>query len=180
MHTSALRPARATRRASTGVAPGIAPGVAAGLVWGVAFVVPERLADVPASQLTLGRYLVYGLLSVLLLLRDLPAVRALGRRDWLAALAFALAGNVGYYLLLVLAIEQAGAPLTAIGIGAIPVCVALAGTLHDRALPLTALYAPLALTLAGIAAVDVAALTGAGDLGVHGPRGLVLGSAAML
>src|SRR5436305_4675568 len=120
----------------------------------------------------IGGYLVWGLLSAALRRRDRSAARALGRREWLAALAFAAAGNVGYYLLLVLAIQQAGATLSAIGIGAIPVAVAVGGTLRDRAVPLRALRVPLALTLAGIAAVDLAGLLGAGDLGVHGLRGL--------
>src|SRR4051794_29549542 len=105
-------PSRTTAAAPRGprLAPGIAPGVAAGLLWGLAFVVPPQLPGVPALDLTLGRYLVYGLLSAGLLLRELPVVRGLGRREWLAALVFAAAGNVGYYLLLVLAIDQAGAP----------------------------------------------------------------------
>jgi drug/metabolite transporter (DMT)-like permease len=72
------------------------------------------------------RYLAYGLVSALLFLAGRRGMRGLARRHWRPALAFAIAGNAGYYLLLVLGIDLAGAPVTDIIIGAIPVTMALA------------------------------------------------------
>src|SRR6201982_933523 len=47
-------------------AAGIAAGVGASLVWGSAFAVPVLLGGWNPVIVTLGRYLVYGLLSALL------------------------------------------------------------------------------------------------------------------
>jgi hypothetical protein len=61
---------------------------------------------------TLGRYLVYGLLSAILFTLGGSGPRRMLRQHWRTALAFALAGNAAYYLLLVIGIRAAGAPLT--------------------------------------------------------------------
>src|ERR671913_537672 len=103
---------------------GIAAGAGGGLLWGLAFLVPMLLETVSAVDLALGRYLVYGLLSAALLRSRLDG------GAWRSALLLAVTGHVGYYVLLVVAIEHAGAPLAAIVVGAIPVSVAVAGALH--------------------------------------------------
>jgi drug/metabolite transporter (DMT)-like permease len=97
--------------ASERTARGVAAGAGAGLLWGLAFLVPTLLEQVSAVDLTLGRYLVYGLLSAALLRSRLD------RDAWRAALFMAVTGHVGYYVLLVVAIGGAGAPLAAIVVG---------------------------------------------------------------
>ncbi len=137
---------------------GTTPAVGAGLIWGLAFVIPEVLDDVSAVALTAGRYVVYGLLSAALLLRvrrGLPSLRGADRR---AALALAFAGNVGYYALLVIAIQRAGAPLAAAVIGTVPVSLAIAGGVADGTLDLRRLAPSLALILAGLLTVNAAVL----------------------
>ena len=64
-------------------------------------------------------------------------LRRVLREHWRTALAFAVAGNVGYYLLLVIGIRAAGAPLTDMVIGAIPVVVAVTGNVLAPAQPET-------------------------------------------
>lgn len=46
---------------------GIANGIAAGALWGVVFLAPAVLSHFSAVQLSAGRYLVYGLIAVVLL-----------------------------------------------------------------------------------------------------------------
>src|ERR1700761_7770257 len=75
---------------------GTGAGIGASLVWGTAFLVPVLLGGWNPVIVTLGRYLVYGLLSAILLVRGGRAVRRTLRVHWRAALAFAIAGNAGY------------------------------------------------------------------------------------
>jgi drug/metabolite transporter (DMT)-like permease len=139
---------------------GMAAGIGASLVWGTAFLVPVLLSGWNPVIVTLGRYLVYGLLSAILLVRGGRDVRRILRTHWRAALAFAIAGNAGYYLLLTLGIAMAGAPLTDMVIGAIPVVVAVAGNIRTPAVRWRRLVLPLTLVTAGLALVSALELSG--------------------
>src|SRR5919108_4044353 len=108
-------------------AAALGAGIGASLIWGSAFLVPVLLGGWNPVIVTLGRYLVYGLLSAVLFALGGRDLRRVLRKHWRAALAFAVAGNAGYYLLLVIGIRAAGAPLTDMVIGAIPVVVAVTG-----------------------------------------------------
>jgi drug/metabolite transporter (DMT)-like permease len=87
-------------------------------------------------------------------------MRQLARQHWRLALAFAVAGNVGYYLLLVIGIRAAGAPLTDMVIGAIPVVVAVVGNWLSRSYPWQRLALPLILVTAGLALVSALEIAG--------------------
>jgi len=148
----------------SGVNPaGIAAGISGSLIWGSAFAVPVLLGDWNPVIVTLGRYLVYGLLSAALLILGGRNLRCVLRKHWRAALAFALAGNVGYYLLLVIGIKAAGAPLTDMVIGAIPVVVAVTGNvlapLRER-VSWRRLALPLIVITAGLTLVSVLEIAG--------------------
>jgi drug/metabolite transporter (DMT)-like permease len=144
-------------------AAGIAAGISGSLIWGSAFAVPVLLGGWNPVIVTLGRYLVYGLLSVVLLILGGRDLRRVLRQHWRPALAFAVAGNVGYYLLLVIGIKAAGAPLADMVIGAIPVVVAVAGNALTRAgdaVPWRRLALPLIVITAGLILVSVLEIAG--------------------
>src|SRR5207248_11234209 len=85
------------------------------------------------------------------------------REHWRTALAFALAGNAVYYLLLVIGVRAAGAPLTDMVIGAIPVVVAVTGNVLAPAgdgVSWRRLALPLALVTAGLALVSALEIAG--------------------
>lgn len=153
------------------VRQGTAAGVGAGLLWGLAFLLPVVLERVSAVDLTLGRYLVYGLLSMALL-RSRP-----DRQTWRTALVMGVCGHVGYYVLLVIAMNQAGAALTAIVVGVIPATVAVAGAIRARR-SLRPLRLPLALIVLGLALVNGSALLISDDSGDSLPLGLLAAAAA--
>ncbi|HEY3953384.1 MAG TPA: DMT family transporter [Streptosporangiaceae bacterium] len=141
---------------------GVTAGSAAGLVWGLAFLVPVLLHGWSAVAVTTGRYLAYGLVSALLFAMGGRVLRGLARQHWRPALAFAITGNAGYYLLLVLGIDLIGAPITDIIIGCIPITLALAGNLTSHTHPWRKLAAPIALATAGLL---LATLSGTGEAG---------------
>ena len=156
-------PGTAAPGRSTSSVAGMAAGVSASLVWGTAFLVPVLLSGWNPVIVTLGRYLVYGLLAGVLLAVGGTGPRRVLREHWRIALGFALAGNVIYYLLLVIGIRAAGAPLTDMVIGAIPVVVAVTGNVlapTEDGVPWRRLALPLTLVTAGLALVSALEIAG--------------------
>ena len=130
---------------------GILAGVGAGAFWGTTFIAPLIAPGFSSIDLTVGRYLSCGLLSVVLLLWS--ALRGEAQRPTLAqagaALWLSLLGYTGYYLLLVLAIQAAGAALPVLIIGTIPLWIMLLG--KPKGLRWRSLVPGLLLTVAGMA-----------------------------
>jgi drug/metabolite transporter (DMT)-like permease len=132
---------------------GILAGLAAGALWGLVFVAPRMLdmgvGGYSSIDLTAGRFAMYGVVASLVMLagwrsRRLPTLR----QAW-TALVMSILGFSGYYLLLVLAIRDAGTEVPSLVIGTIPIWVMLLG--KPKGLRWTSLLPGLALTLAGLA-----------------------------
>ncbi|WP_167736025.1 DMT family transporter [Nocardioides sp. 503] len=160
---------------------GVLAGTAAGLLWGLAFVLPDLAPGWSAVSVTVGRYLVYGLLSlavVAVTVRRGPASTALLRRHWRPALAYAVTGNVGYYLLLVIAIQGAGAPVAATVVGSIPVVMAIAANLREGTYAWRHLAGPMLLVAVGLGFVNVPQLAAA-DGSSTGATMIGLGAAVL-
>jgi len=154
--------------------------LAAGLMWGLVFVAPAMLPEYPAGQLTVGRYLAFGLIALPLAWMDRARLAELSRADWREALKLAAVGNLLYYLCLSAAIQRAGGPLPTMIIGTLPVVIAISANLRgsaavrarDGRLPWARLLPSLLLIGAGIACVNQAELqhlqaAGGLDLGRH-------------
>jgi drug/metabolite transporter (DMT)-like permease len=141
---------------------GVLLGLGAGLLWGTVFVAPQLLPSFGPVEVALGRYFLYGVFSTGLLVAwglqrsGRKSLLATGKKAWPVALAFAFSGNVGMYLLLVLGIRLAGAPVATALIGTVPVTVAVAGNLLEREFPWRRLALPLALILPGLLAINLA------------------------
>jgi drug/metabolite transporter (DMT)-like permease len=140
---------------------GYGAGILAGMVWGLAFLIPDLLDGWGPVTVTAGRYLAYGGLSLVLFIFGGPALPDAARRHWRPALVFAVTGNVGYYLLLVLGIQLVGAPVTSIIIGVIPVVMAVAGNMLTGAYRWRALAVPIGLVVAGVLVVNGLEVSGA-------------------
>nr|WP_054020540.1 DMT family transporter [Piscinibacter sakaiensis] len=138
--------------------------LAAGLMWGLVFVGPLWLPEVPAVLHTFGRYLAFGLIALPLAWFDRARLRELSAADWLEALKLAAVGNVAYYLFLSSALQRAGGPLPTMIIGTLPVVIALttqwrtppAGTRREAPLAWSRLAPSLLLIAAGLACVNEA------------------------
>ncbi|WP_242612727.1 DMT family transporter [Corticibacter populi] len=145
------------------VARGVLNGMAAGALWGLIFLIPLLLQGFNAWQLSAARYLVYGVVALgFLLPRRTHVLARVGRAEWLALLGLSLLGNIVYYVFLVLAVQWAGSAPSALIIGLIPVVVTLVGSRQHGAIGLSALLAPLALCMTGVAAVALHSLGEAG------------------
>ncbi len=131
---------------------GIAAGLAAGALWGLVFVAPQAVPQFGSVDLAAGRFAACGLFSLLLVLAPRLWGRSLrlptlSQAVW--ALGLSVLGYTGYYLLLVLAIADAGPVLPTLIIGTIPVWVMLLG--KPLGLRWAALLPGLLLTVAGLA-----------------------------
>lgn len=171
---------------------GVLAGLAAGALWGLVFVMPRMVDGYSAVDLAAGRFVAYGALAGVIMLVGFKARRWPTGRQALAALGLSLLGFTGYYLLLVLAIRDAGTEVPALIIGTIPLWVMLLG--KPQGLLWRALVPGLLLTAAGLAlmtwaseeqaallaagaAADAAVVTGEG---AHFWRGIAYAVAAMV
>jgi drug/metabolite transporter (DMT)-like permease len=135
---------------------GVLCGLAAGAFWGTIFVMPRWLAEFSPMELALGRYLAYGLITLLLLAPRLGGLlRRLTREDCRVLLRHALAGNIVYYLLLSTGVQLAGVAAASLIIGLLPLSVTLLGRRDHGAMPLRRLMWPLLLVVAGMVCINI-------------------------
>ena len=153
---------------------GIVAGLAAGALWGLVFVAPRMAPGFSPVDLTAGRFIAYGLVAFAVMLaarmRRPPSLAQAG-----AAAGMSLLGFTGYYLLLVLAIRDAGTEVPALIIGTIPLWVMLLG--KPGHLRWAALAPGIALTAAGLGLMMAAPASGAS--GPHFLRGVALATASL-
>jgi drug/metabolite transporter (DMT)-like permease len=139
---------------------GLLCGLIAGAFWGGVFLAPLLLEAFTPLQMTAGRYVAYGLASLVLLA---PTARAVfGRmtgRDWRDLALLSLLGNLIYYVGLAVAVQNAGVAAASLIIGLLPVTVTLVGARPNgrggQGVPLRRLAAPLALLAAGVVCINV-------------------------
>ncbi|MFO0995175.1 MAG: DMT family transporter [Alphaproteobacteria bacterium] len=117
-------------------------------LWGLTFLPPIAIPDATATEVAFGRFLVYGLISSLTL--DLGRLLRLPAGILVRALLFALAGNVVYYVVLMVGMRLAGATMGVLIIGLLPVTVSVVGQLHADARALKGLAVPFLLFGAGV------------------------------
>jgi drug/metabolite transporter (DMT)-like permease len=91
-------------------------------------------------------------------------VRSLGRRDWLAACSLGLIGYVGYFLAVMGAALYAGPVVAPAFLGLVPVVLAIAGNLRERAVSWKSLALPLLLAMTGLVLVNAGGLAHSGVL----------------
>ncbi len=138
---------------------GIGNGVLAGAMWGVVFLAPAVLAAFDAVQLSAGRYLIYGLVALVLLApRWRRLAPQLGRQEWQGLLWLSLTGNLVYFLLLATAVQWAGGAAASLIVGLVPVVVTLVGAREAGAVPLRRLWPALSLCLLGVLLVGYESL----------------------
>jgi drug/metabolite transporter (DMT)-like permease len=161
---------------------GILAGLAAGALWGLVFVAPRMVQMGPGAyssiDLTAGRFAVYGVLAALVMLIGMRSRRLPTLRQAWAALVMSILGFSGYYLLLVLAIRDAGTEVPSLVIGTIPIWVMLLG--KPQGLRWVALLPGLTLTLAGLALMMGSTDEGSQGAATHFWRGMLFVSASLV
>ena len=168
---------------------GVLAGLAAGALWGLVFVAPRMIGmgegGYTSMDLTAGRFMAYGAMAVAVMLltrlRRGKHARLPTFRQAVTALGLSVLGFTGYYLLLVLAVREAGTEVPTLVIGTIPIWVMLLG--KPRGLRWQSLVPGLLLTLAGLVLMMQtvhAGLEGPGGAAVHFWRGVLFVVLSML
>jgi drug/metabolite transporter (DMT)-like permease len=159
-----------------GKSGGILAGLAAGALWGLVFVAPRMVlgnstasAGFTSVDLAAGRFLSYGLMASVLMFiglyfgsrsKKLPTLN-----QAFTALVLSLLGFTGYYLLLVLAINDAGTEMPTLIIGTIPIWVMFLG--KQQGLSFRSLLPGLLLTAGGLLLMGYVQLHGQAE--IHNP-----------
>lgn len=128
---------------------GITAGLAAGALWGMVFVVPRMTLGLSSVDLTAGRFISYGVMSMLVMAFTWRRQALPTFSQTLAALGMSVLGATGYYLLLSLSIHRVGSEVPTLIIGTIPIWIMLLG--KPSGLRWSSLWPGLVLTTAGLA-----------------------------
>jgi len=139
-------------------------------LWALAFAAPLAVPDASAIEIALGRYIVYGLISVLAL--NPGRVMRLPTPVLWRALIFALTGNIIYYVLLVLGIQLADATTAVLIIGMLPVTISVFGRLQAGSTGIRILALPLILFGSGVILFNAARTDFFRDISEISPLGL--------
>lgn len=141
---------------------GVLYALLAGLMWGLIFVGPLIVPEYPAVLQSMGRYLALGLIALPLAWAGRARLKQLRGRDWRTALWLTLFGNLIYYVCLASAIQRAGAPVSTMIIGTLPVVIPVFANLlysqRDGKLPWSRMAPALACIAMGLLCVNTAEL----------------------
>ncbi|MEM8797604.1 MAG: DMT family transporter [Pseudomonadota bacterium] len=122
--------------------------LAATSLWALAYAAPLAIPDASALEIVLGRFIVYGLISLFAFnpMRLLNMPGHLLRR----ALLYALFGNIVYYVLLIFGMKWANAAIAVLILGMLPVTISLYGQLVQGRAGFWPLAVPLTVFSAGV------------------------------
>lgn len=135
---------------------GVLFGIAACMIWGSVYVAPLILPDYSPALIAMMRYLVFGMLSVVLAVPAWKELKSYTAADWHRALALGVVGNIFYYWLLAEACQRAGAPIAGAFTAMIPIMVAVIGNMRAGrdAVPWRRIVPPLCLVFAGMVCLN--------------------------
>lgn len=125
-------------------------GILVNCIWGTAFLIPYILSEINPMVIAIGRYLVYGLVSVGLIIFARKRFQILSKRQWLVAFSLGFAGNLGYYLFLSSSIYYSGITIAALIVGILPVALIIVGNLVEKTYSFRSLALPILLILSGM------------------------------
>jgi len=141
---------------------GVLYALLAGLMWGLIFVGPLLVPEYPAVLQSMGRYLALGLIALPLAWLGRAKLKQLSQSDWLTALGLTMMGNLIYYVCLASAIQRAGAPVSTMIIGTLPVVLPIFANLlyshRDGKLSWLSMAPALVCIALGLLCVNIAEL----------------------
>lgn len=129
---------------------GIISGMCAGALWGLVFVAPKLVGNFGPLHLSIGRYLCYGAIALILVLfRGVTLLTKFAPRQWVIAWWLALSGNTLFYILVSYAVQIGGIAMTSLVMGFVPVVVTIIGSRDRGAVPFPKLLPSILLCGAG-------------------------------
>jgi drug/metabolite transporter (DMT)-like permease len=137
---------------------GILAGLTTCALWGLTFVAPRAVAPFSPWDLTVARYGLFGVASLLLSLHPRFRPSGLSSARLTTGLLLGGAGYVGYFVSAAYAVRLAGAAIPPLIIGTMPLLLAVIANSRDGSAPWRSLVLPLSLIAVGVAIVNIAAI----------------------
>jgi drug/metabolite transporter (DMT)-like permease len=138
-------------------------------MWGFVYIVPNLLSDYTAIEITVGRYLVYGIFSMaILLLKTQHRKNLIDINMWKKAIVFAFCGNIGYYFFLALSIKLTGSVISTLIIGLLPITTSLYGNLTNKDISFKKLIIPILVIIGGSLLMNFASLGNSSKFNIYG------------
>jgi drug/metabolite transporter (DMT)-like permease len=135
---------------------GVIFALSACFIWGLIFIVPQFMSGFSAIEVTLGRYLFYGLVSSLIFCKSkLQGSCKYSRSYWVKALYFSLVSTIGYYTFVVLALRYSTPAICALILGVAPIVIAFYGNWKQKETTFRSLIAPSLLILLGLVIINI-------------------------
>lgn len=157
---------------------GISFAASASAAWSLTVLVPLVLPEFPVVTLSCARYCALGIASLVFALPALMRSRHLLRpSDAVRALALALLGNVGFFILFTFAVREAGVSVASLILGLLPLTLICAKRGGMRVI--TEVIAPLTLALSGTVLMTMESWHGGEGGGGNFTRGVLCGVAAL-
>lgn len=132
---------------------GILAALFAALTWSMNFVAPLVVGAFSIFDLAACRFIMSGLIGLVILMVNAKSCRSLAIQDWLAAAGLGFIGYVGYFMAVVMAATYAGPVIAPAFLGLVPVILAICGNLRG-ATPWRLLFVPFGLAAVGLLLVN--------------------------
>ncbi|MGW4023275.1 DMT family transporter [Streptomyces sp. NPDC005009] len=134
----------------------MAAALTAALLWAFAF--PAPAAVKPASELLLvtGRYSLFGLCGLYVLLRGRSLLRLMPMRRILFGLYIGFVGYFVFYICVSYSATMGSGFITAVIVGSSPITIAVAGNVAEKRMSWSELVAPVLLILSGLTLLSAA------------------------
>lgn len=130
--------------------------LAACFIWGLIFVVPQFMIEYSSIEIALGRYLVYGLISLLIFLYSISkGICHYPRSIWVKAFHFSLVSTIVYYTFVVLALRYSSPPICALILGISPITIAFYGNWQQKEIMYKSLIIPSFFILIGLVVINI-------------------------
>lgn len=137
---------------------GLTIGLVAMAFWGLIFVLPLFAPEFSSFEVSMGRFISYGLVSFLFLLFR-GKLKSLPFAHWKLAIAFALTSSLIYYFFIVLGIRCLGASFATALCSLLPVFSAIYGNYRQKVFAWSVLILPLTLLTLGLVLMHYENLT---------------------
>ena len=132
---------------------GISAAVLASLTWSMNFVAPLVIGEYSIFDLAACRFIISGLIGVLILIAHFKAWRHLTLNDWLVTAGLGFIGYVGYFIAVIIAATYAGPVVAPAFLGLVPVVLAISGNVQS-VISWRSLQVPFALAVLGLLLVN--------------------------
>lgn len=138
---------------------GILAGLTTCALWGLTFVAPRAVEPFGTVELTIARYGVFGITSILLMLDRRFRPTGLSLQRIALGLMLGGLGYVGYFVCAAYAVKFSGPALPPMIIGTMPLITALIANRGQGAAPWHRLALPMMLIMTGLLLVNLEALS---------------------